>query len=112
MRTLRHAIPGLAVALALTVLLGGPLAVDAQEAPRAGGVLKAAMIGEPPSLDLHWTTAVITQQISWHIYETLLTYDRNYTPVPLLAEGATAPTAGGGTPSPSARACGSTAARR
>ena len=32
----------------------------AQEAPRMGGVLKAVMIGEPPSLDLHWTTAVIT----------------------------------------------------
>jgi len=89
MTTLRHAIPGLAAALALTVCLGGPAAVDSQETPRAGGVLKAAMIGEPPSLDLHWTTAVITQQISWHVYETLLTYDRNYTPVPLLAEGVT-----------------------
>src|SRR2546428_6960988 len=54
-----------------------------------GGVLKAAMIGEPPSLDLQWTTAVITQQITWHIYETLYTYDRNFVPIPLLAEGHT-----------------------
>jgi peptide/nickel transport system substrate-binding protein len=57
-----------------------------QETPRAGGVLKAAMIGEPPSLDLHWTTAVITQQITWHVYETLYTYDKNLQPVPMLAE--------------------------
>jgi peptide/nickel transport system substrate-binding protein len=61
----------------------------AQETPRMGGVLKAAMIGEPPSLDLHWTTAVITQQITWHVYETLFTYDRNFAPIPMLAESYT-----------------------
>ena len=54
--------------VSLLVLVPG-LARDvaAQETPKLGGVLKAAMIGEPPSLDLHWTTAVITQQITWHI---------------------------------------------
>src|SRR5262245_37668548 len=61
----------------------------AQETPRSGGVLKAAMIGEPPSLDLHWTTAVITQQITWHIYETLFTYDKNFAPIPMLAQSYT-----------------------
>src|SRR2546422_7257803 len=73
------------VVAALTVAVGA----RAAEEPRAGGVLKAAMIGEPPSLDLHWTTAVITQQITWHIYETLYTYDRDYTAIPLLVEGHT-----------------------
>src|SRR5438552_4769395 len=73
------------VVAALTVSVGA----RADESPRPGGVLKAAMIGEPPSLDLHWTTAVITQQITWHIYETLYTYDRNFVPIPLLAEGHT-----------------------
>src|SRR3989442_14633646 len=75
----------------LTTLATVPLAAGAQpsDTPRMGGVLKAAMIGEPPSLDLHWTTAVITQQITWHIYETLYTYDRNFVPIPLLAEGHT-----------------------
>ncbi|MBI2204539.1 MAG: ABC transporter substrate-binding protein [Candidatus Rokubacteria bacterium] len=58
----------------------------AQEQPRTGGVLKAGMIGEPPSLDLHWTTAVITQQITWHVYETLFTYDKQWNPIPMLAE--------------------------
>ena len=61
-------------ALLVATTLSGSAA--AQDAPRAGGVLKAAMIGEPPTLDLHSTTAVITQQITWHVYEALFTYDK------------------------------------
>ena len=74
--------------LALAALVLSLLTVPAlaQDTPRMGGVLKAAMIGEPPSLDLHWTTAVIVQQIMWHVYETLYTYDKNLQPVPMLAE--------------------------
>ena len=66
-------IPTLVLAVALLLLTTAPSPVAAQgtESPHMGGVLKAAMIGEPPSLDLHWTTAVITQQISWHVFETL-----------------------------------------
>ncbi|OLB48990.1 MAG: hypothetical protein AUH99_12440 [Candidatus Rokubacteria bacterium 13_2_20CM_2_70_11] len=76
--------------VSLLVLAPGlPGRAGAQEPPKVGGVLKAAMIGEPPSLDLHWTTAVITQQITWHIYETLYTYDRNFEPIPMLAEAHT-----------------------
>src|SRR5262244_1788310 len=76
-------------AVVLLTLLLGPMLVAAQDAPRTGGVLKAAMIGEPPSLDLHSTTAVITQQIMWHVYETLYTYDKGFNPIPLLAQGHT-----------------------
>jgi peptide/nickel transport system substrate-binding protein len=72
--------------LALALSLVAIVPVHAQEQPRTGGVLKAAMIGEPPSLDLHWTTAVITQQITWHVYESLFTYDKNYAPIPMLAD--------------------------
>jgi peptide/nickel transport system substrate-binding protein len=75
------------IVLALVLLTGPP--AEAQDTPRTGGVLKAAMIGEPPSLDLHWTTAVITQQITWHVYEGLYTYDRSFNPIPMLAEGHT-----------------------
>jgi peptide/nickel transport system substrate-binding protein len=75
------------VLLAAVLLLPPP--GSAQDQPRAGGVLKAAMIGEPPSLDLHWTTATITQQITWHIYETLFTYDQQFNPIPCLAESHT-----------------------
>jgi peptide/nickel transport system substrate-binding protein len=81
-------LPALAVATALaTLALAGP--ATAQETPRMGGILKAAMIGEPPSLDLHWTTATIVQQITWHVYETLYTLDKNLQPIPFLAEGHT-----------------------
>jgi peptide/nickel transport system substrate-binding protein len=72
--------------VALVLLTIAP-AATAQEQPRMGGVLKAGMIGEAPTLDLHATTAVITQQITWHIYETLYTYDKNMSPIPMLAEG-------------------------
>ena len=76
-----------ALALALAIVSAAPLA--AQEPPKTGGVFKAAMIGEPPTLDLHTTTAVIVQHITWHIYETLYTYDRNYNAIPLLVESHT-----------------------
>jgi hypothetical protein len=45
--------------LAAVALLLLPVPALAQDSPRTGGVIKAAMIGEPPSLDIHWTTAVI-----------------------------------------------------
>ena len=79
---------GLAIAL---VALFGFSAGDAaaQDAPRAGGVLKAAMIGEPPTLDTHTTTAVIAYQIGWHMFESLYTYDKTYAPIPMLAESHT-----------------------
>src|SRR6267142_3662915 len=73
--------------LALSALVVG--AARAQEQPKFGGVLKAAMIGEPPTLDLHTTTATIVQQITRHVYEGLYTYDRSYNAIPLLVEGHT-----------------------
>jgi peptide/nickel transport system substrate-binding protein len=75
------------VALVALVVLTSASDATAQEQPRTGGVLKAGLIGEAPTLDLHATTAVITQQITWHIYETLYTYDKNLNPIPMLAEG-------------------------
>ena len=77
------AVTGLAAVL-LTAIPG-----SAQDTPRAGGVLKLAMIGEPPTLDAHLTTATITYNVMWHVYETLYTLDRNYEPAPMLAEGHT-----------------------
>src|SRR5690348_4562106 len=81
----RHAALALFFLLA-TLALGWAASGAAQEAPKAGGVLKVATIGEPPTLDLHTTTAVIVQQITWHIYEGLYTYDKSYNAVPLLVE--------------------------
>src|SRR5437879_3701387 len=78
---MRRFVPLLALALVVTA--------QPSAAQRTGGVLKAGMIGEPPSLDIHWTTAVITQQITWHAVETLYTYDHVFNVVPMLAEGHT-----------------------
>jgi peptide/nickel transport system substrate-binding protein len=78
-------------ALVLVLLALAPASPGvAQETPRAGGVLRVATIGEPPTLDLHTTTAVIVQQITWHVLEGLYTYDRNYNPIPLLVDSHTA----------------------
>jgi peptide/nickel transport system substrate-binding protein len=76
--------------VALVVGTAGLTALPAEAQappPRRGGALRVAMIGEPPSLDLHWTTAVITRETVGNVYETLFTLDAKYQPVPLLAEG-------------------------
>jgi len=53
-----------------------------QATPRRGGVLKVAIIGEPPALDPGFTTATITQNTMWHVFEPLLTRDSKFTPIP------------------------------
>ena len=77
------------VTLALLFALVVPAPAQQPEQPRTGGVFRVAMIGEPPTLDVHTTTAVIVQQITWHVYETLYTYDRQYNAIPLLVESHT-----------------------
>ena len=47
--------------LVAAVLLAVAGSVHGQEQPRQGGALEVAMIGEPPSLDIRWTTAVSTR---------------------------------------------------
>jgi peptide/nickel transport system substrate-binding protein len=79
--------------LCLIALFCSATPLDAQppsrEQPRFGGVLKVAMIGEPPSLDPHWTTALITYQIMGHVFESLYAFDKDWSPIPHLAEGHT-----------------------
>ena len=69
----------------------GPFALRgraaAQDAPRAGGILKVAIIGEPPALDAHWTTASLTYDVTSHLYEPLFALDDKYAVIPMLAEG-------------------------
>ena len=49
-----------AVLLLLTAIASSVVA-GASDAPRKGGALRIGMIGEPPTLDAHPTTAVITR---------------------------------------------------
>ena len=48
--------------------------------------LKVALTATPPTLDLHRTTATVTMEVGWHIYEYLVTLDSKYNVVPSLAE--------------------------
>jgi hypothetical protein len=68
--------------LSLIALVCSTTPLDAQpasrEQPRFGGVLKVAMIGEPPSLDPHWSPSVVTSIPMWHVFEMLYTFDKDW----------------------------------
>lgn len=53
----------------------------------AGGTLRYATVGEPPSLDQQVITSDLSTTIAHHIFEGLYTFDASYAPVPLLASG-------------------------
>jgi len=74
----------LAVLAAVTLVAIAPIAA---QTARKGGVLRVGMIGEPPTLDAHATTATITREITVNMYEGLYALDAKLQPVPLLAEG-------------------------
>ena len=48
--------------------------------------LRVALTATPPTLDLHRTTATVTLEVGWHLYEYLVTIDSQYKVVPSLAE--------------------------
>ena len=55
----------------------------------AGGTLRYATIGEPPSLDQHVVTSDLATTIAHHVFEGLYTFDASNSPVGLLATGET-----------------------
>src|SRR5215475_5968301 len=77
---------GLLVLAAFVLIAGNALTAEAQ---KKGGILKVGNLGEPPSLDAHWTTATITEVLTNHLYEGLYTLDANRRPIPMLAESHT-----------------------
>ncbi|MDR3165757.1 MAG: ABC transporter substrate-binding protein, partial [Synergistaceae bacterium] len=52
----------------------------------ASGVIKVAVIDEPPTLDQHVTTSDLATMIAQHIFEGLYTFDSKYSPVPMLVK--------------------------
>src|SRR3989475_10197388 len=83
----RNNVMGRAIAVVSLALLA-LTALDA-EAQKKGGTLRVGILGEPPSLDVHWTTATITETLGNHIYEGLYTLDATNRPIPMLAESHT-----------------------
>jgi peptide/nickel transport system substrate-binding protein len=71
--------------IALTVV--GLCVAGPATAQKKGGVLKVGNLGEPPTLDAHWTTATITEVLTNHIYEGLYSLDAKAQPIPMLAAG-------------------------
>lgn len=81
--------------IALAVLLVAIAPGRAQTpAPARGGKLTVAISADPPALDIHSTTAYLTEIVSWHVFEPLFTYGRNFQIVPMLAEGYSAAAGG------------------
>lgn len=75
------------LALLVAALVVLPSALDAApRQPVRGGVFRIAQIGEPPTLDLHWTTADITRAIMMHVYEGLFTTNSNLEVSPMLVD--------------------------
>jgi peptide/nickel transport system substrate-binding protein len=75
---------GLVPSMGLGILLAAGL--TAVEAQKKGGSLRVGIIGEPPALDAHWTTAALTANMANHLYESLYTLDDSRRPIPMLAE--------------------------
>jgi peptide/nickel transport system substrate-binding protein len=59
---------------------------DEVEDDRYGGELRVALVGEPPSFDIHLTTATLGTHMLMHIYETLFTWDEDFQVVPDLVD--------------------------
>lgn len=83
-----RSLAGLLVLLGLGLTLAQPFVFGAapESQPQRGGTLNFAMVAEPPGLDPHWTTNIVTMRIAMHIFETLFTFDGRSNIVPMLAE--------------------------
>ncbi len=53
---------------------------------RSGGILRAAMQTNPPTLDVHLSTNVVVRQVAPYIFETLVVFGEDYDIIPQLAE--------------------------
>ncbi len=53
---------------------------------RYGGTLNVALTSDPPTLDIHQTTADIVALVTWHIYEPLFTWSEDFELIPELSE--------------------------
>jgi peptide/nickel transport system substrate-binding protein len=74
----RAGVPSLALAAALAALLAAASVADAK-------TLRWAGRGDPQTMDPYSQNENLTNNINWHVYDTLVTRDRNLRIVPGLA---------------------------
>jgi peptide/nickel transport system substrate-binding protein len=79
----------LAVGVVIAALLAAATASTAGPPPRRGGVLRFALIGEPPTLDPSATTVGVTANVGASIFEGLFAFDRSWRPQPMLVDSYT-----------------------
>jgi peptide/nickel transport system substrate-binding protein len=60
--------------------------VDDPEDGQMGGTINFAGYSEPPTVDGSWTTAIVVQIPSIHVFESLMAYDAEWAAQPMLAE--------------------------
>src|SRR5437588_5597838 len=75
-----------ALILLVIAALAESLVFSTSAAPRRGGALRVAEIGEPLTLDTVATTADLTSIITLPIFEELFTFDAGFRVQPLLAD--------------------------
>lgn len=70
------------------ILIGASIAPTTaqQPQPRRGGVLRIAHIGEPPTLDWHWSSGAIVSHMLNNLYEAPVAMDSKFQVHPMLAE--------------------------
>jgi peptide/nickel transport system substrate-binding protein len=68
------------------VVTATPPPTSVPRTEKYGGTLRWAFQGDPPTLDVQWTTTGVTAWIGFHIYESLFTWDEELSPIPDLAE--------------------------
>ncbi|MGG1658163.1 ABC transporter substrate-binding protein [Brevibacillus sp. NRS-1366] len=59
---------------------------QAEAAPKEKNELRVALSVSPPSIDLVKTSTTVALQVGWHIFEPLVTLDKDYKPTPMLAK--------------------------
>src|SRR5262245_66290276 len=92
----RRKLLGLMLSVVLVVGLWATPVALAEEQPRRGGVLRVAIAGDPPSLDMHQEqTFMVTIPMST-VYNTLVMFDPHHYPQIIgdLAQGWTVSNAG------------------
>lgn len=92
-RKVRFSLIALALALVMALTAcggkqGGEAPSDQKAAagPKKGGVLKVAVVGNPPTLDVHTSSAIIVENVTFNIFETLFALDSKFQPRPMLAD--------------------------